>query len=236
MVSMPDANICIVTQDEDNLSCLMLQEELEKLNNKVTLLEFTNGRTVIVGNRLYHDGKELDISQFDAVILRTWGKEVKKAERIIAVFENNGVLSNNLSDRITQSNQKIVTQRILERAGIPIPRGIVVDIPFMPRPDFSERLKEKLGSPPYVVKSNHGWQGKGVVKVNNIQEVMDVIKFNEKDGNGYLIQENICKKDINDRSCHYRMFMINGDVAGVMKVTAPDRHEFRPHGMWNGDP
>jgi len=176
-----------------------------------------NGASALLFNeKLYYP------SDYDAVLLWCWGTAAI-GRKYLRLFEDNGVevLNSTYHTQITDS--KIAFSRLLDNASIPSPKTIIFDKCFpASKPESIDKVVSVLGSPPYVLKSDYGTQGKGIQflpTLDETQKAIDALRSSPYPQNEFILQEFI--GDPEQEIFHYRVLVIGDQVLPkAIKATA----------------
>ncbi|MDP2090576.1 MAG: RimK family alpha-L-glutamate ligase [Candidatus Gracilibacteria bacterium] len=129
---------------------------------------------------------------------------------IIDFMENQGINVINSNNSRLLANDKFLSLQKLAANRIPVPKTMLLKgIP-------SIEFVEKQLSYPIIIKKLDGHAGKGIIKVNNNQELEDILEMLEESlsrlNNNLIVQEYIGEKAGQD----LRIFLVGGRIVGSM--------------------
>jgi len=127
---------------------------------------------------------------------------IARAQGVEVVFWDCRAIDTSVSAKIT--GRKDLTRRFLEKKGVPIAAGGVVN-----SLDGALRLWKKIGSP-IVIKPKTGTKGKGVsVGLNSEGEIVAAYKRASVKGNGVLVEETLGGEE-------YRVLVVGGKAVAAL--------------------
>lgn len=220
--------ILFLVEDEENktASNLITQFKLNKSIVRVDVISyfsnqinqchpiFINGKTeLLYKNKIY---SPLD---YDGALLWSWGT-ADIGRKYLQIFEDGGVtvLNSVYSTKVTDS--KINFTKKLQINNIKTPKTVFFENPLSIHNIAS--IIKKLGSPPYVYKSDYGTQGSGIrfaFSETDIAIFAKELQGNKSDYQEFLVQQFIGNYE--DPIFHYRVFVIGDEVLPkAIKITA----------------
>jgi RimK family alpha-L-glutamate ligase len=155
-----------------------------------------------------------DVELPELVLVRLGAGILPFQVAVLRHFEQAGVIVVNGSAPIETAKNKMMTSQLLSRAGIPIPKTMMVRFPIQ-----EKLIAENIGYP-CVVKVVTGSYGAGVYLCEKKKDYKKLVEFIESLGNKktLLVQEYLGDHPGED----LRVLVIGGKVVGAMKRTAPD--------------
>lgn len=210
---------------------IRLHEEIQQLGHESVLLNYRRmpigileeGRTFY---RVDQSGKKLMGVEVDSIIPRI-GKYTSEGVLALRALEYRGIPATASAEAVRVSKDKIESQLLLDRAGIPTPHSVMIPgrIPDDPRELL--KLVEPNWRRPVIIKTAAGSHGKGVVKAESRTSARSFLDAYES--GPVLIQEFI--EPVRD-GYHddVRMIVAKGKVVTAMRrfvKTDEDEQEFR---------
>ncbi len=166
---------------------------------------------------IYYRGLEARVSDLDVVLPRIGASITEHGLAVVNQFDMMGVPLVNNSQPIARSRDKLRSLQLLARAGIDIPKTVMVSDPSQ-----IHRALEIVGGPPAILKVVKGTQGIGVILAETEQAALTVLETFWNLGMNILVQEFIEESEGRD---------IRALVVGDRVVTAMRRQasvgEFR---------
>lgn len=166
---------------------------------------------------IYYRGLEARVSDLDVVLPRIGASITEHGLAVVNQFDMMGVALVNNSQPIARSRDKLRSLQLLARAGIDIPKTVMVSDPSQ-----IHRALEIVGGPPAILKVVKGTQGIGVILAETEQAALTVLETFWNLGMNILVQEFIEESEGRD---------IRALVVGDRVVTAMRRQasvgEFR---------
>ena len=166
---------------------------------------------------IYYRGLEARVLDLDVVLPRIGASITEHGLAVVNQFDMMGVPLVNHSQPIARSRDKLRSLQLLSRAGIDIPKTVMVSDPSQ-----IHRALAIVGGPPAVLKVVKGTQGIGVILAETEQAALTVLETFWNLGMNILVQEFIEESEGRD---------IRALVVGDRVVTAMRRQagigEFR---------
>ncbi|MEK7798872.1 MAG: RimK family alpha-L-glutamate ligase, partial [Acidobacteriota bacterium] len=166
---------------------------------------------------IYYRGLEARVLDLDVVLPRIGASITEHGLAVVNQFDMMGVPLVNSSQPIARSRDKLRSLQVLSRAGIDIPKTVMVSDPTQ-----VHRALAIVGGPPAVLKVVKGTQGIGVILAETEQAALTVLETFWNLGMNILVQEFIEESEGRD---------IRALVVGDRVVTAMRRQagigEFR---------
>ena len=230
--------IIVVTAETKNYVPLKLKEAGEALGVEVKILDVT--KTVLIeellGNSpetfelksgafiINEDGK-LDKIQVDAetaIIPRLNEHHVLIKLGILKRLEKQGALMLNSPESMELCNDKLMTQIILNSAGIKTPfSAMIQNIDEIEKVVNALEAENKI-TYPFVIKTLRGTHGIGVMKVDSRSSLVSVAQLLAKEGIDFMLQE-FCKHEQSAR-----IIMIGNELlAANLRGQPKSKDEFR---------
>lgn len=225
--------IAILTEQMDNASCENLQEAFESRGYEVDYVQYASfkynqpGKDAIIrdihgelyiSNAFKYDGESFSpvenarkAGQYSGVVLRAWTAP-DEGFKALDMFEEAGVMPLNHIKDIRNAGSKLATSEIFKSADIPHPDAIAINISTGLTEEHNRFLERH--EPPYVIKGNLGTQGKAIYFCDSVDEIISVVSELGQDA---VMQEYI---KTGDKQQTYRLFVVNDEVVGTMRLTA----------------
>lgn len=222
------AKIAIVTQQENNLSCKYLKTALEHEGHEVTFIQYPNDRrpdsekgadwefkddtTLTRGEEIIH------VSDFDGVILRSWGS-AHKGKEVIEKFEAAGVVSANETKFTTISNSKVDTTTKFRESDIPMPYSEEYLYENYQPQQLTHFFQKNAGTQQrIVIKPDYGTLGESIKFPQSIEESQSIIEsFRDTGHKGFVLQKFV-DTDIDGKGKNvFRVIVVGGEVLGALQ-------------------
>ncbi len=161
------------------------------------------------GNRVLY--KDTDLTEFDAVYIRTADDDQFFAEHLAEVLNEEGVVTQAENDTFAYDANKFYMMKVLADNGVVAPDSI-----YTLSPETAIKGARKLGYP-VIIKTVRGAGGEGVMRVssqNELKPIMDAMKSFEQD---IVLQEYIEHGGTDNR-----IVVIDGFTAGYSRTSAGD--------------
>jgi len=205
-------NIAILSRGESLYSTKSLIKAAEARNHGVEVLDSNyfslsveNGKAVM----LYHDEIVDDI---DAVIPRIGASNTYFGSSLVRHFETMGIFSVVSSEAILNSRDKWTSFQILTRAGVPVPKTLLIN-----SINHEVQLASFEGKP-VVIKLIEGTHGNGVILAENAQSALATIETLQSVGVKFLLQEYIAES----KGADVRAIVVDGVIVAAMKRQSKD--------------
>ena len=200
--------IAILSRNANLYSTSRLKEAAEKRGHEVYILDPLKCDIVIERKKpqILYRGEELP--KFDAVIPRIGASVTFYGTAVLRQFEVMKVFSTAESQALMRSRDKLRSLQILSRAGLGLPKTVFTNF----SKDY-EKLIQKVGGAPCIIKLLEGTQGVGVVLAETTNAAISVLQAFHGLQARAIIQEFV--KEAN--GADIRAFVIDGVVVGAMK-------------------
>lgn len=149
------------------------------------------------GNSVYY--KNTDLTEFDAVYIRTGDKDKIFSEHLAEVLNENGVVTQAENDTYAYEANKFYSMKVLAENGVNVPDSV-----YTLSPETAVKAAEKLGYP-VIMKTIGGAGGEGVMRAtseNELKPVMDTMNALEQD---------ICLQDYKEHAGQDNRVIVIGD-------------------------
>jgi ribosomal protein S6--L-glutamate ligase len=235
---MKISKILIVTAEPKNFVPVQLKKAAEELGIAAQILDIT--KTVLVeelqGNSpenfelksaayfVTPEGvlERIKIDTETAVIPRLNEYHVLIKLGILKRFEKQGAYMLNTPESMELCNDKLMTQIILNSAGIKTPFSAMIQGLNEIEKVVNALEEDKKITYPFVIKTLRGTHGIGVMKVDSRSSLISVAQLLSKEGIDFMLQE-FCK---HERSA--RIIMIGGEMlAANLRGQPKAKDEFR---------
>lgn len=183
-----------------------LYETGRKQNIQVDIMQTNNFELVASKEGLetvLYEGKQISLP--DCIICRVGAAVDYFGLAVIRQLEKMGCLVLNQKSSIEISRDKLLTVQHLAAHGLPIPKTILAKFPMN-----LDTIKREF-TYPLIIKKASGSQGKGIIKVDSHEQLMDIIDMIDI-GKPLMFQEMIQASKGRD----LRVFVIGGRVVGAM--------------------
>jgi ribosomal protein S6--L-glutamate ligase len=122
----------------------------------------------------------------DAIIPRIGASITAYGLEVVRQFEKKGSITTATADAIAQSRDKLRSLRLMNEAGLPVPRTIA-----LAQIDDVEQAVAAVGGLPVVIKVLRGTQGKGVILASDVATIQAITAVTQPSGEQFLLQEYI---------------------------------------------
>lgn len=153
--------------------------------------------------------KGTDLTEFDAVYIRTSDRDQYFAEHLSEMLNEAGVVTQAENDTYAYESNKFYSMKLLADNGVNVPDSV-----YTLSPDTAIEAARKLGYP-VILKTAEGGGGEGVMRVsseNELRPIMDAMKSFEQD---IVLQEYI-EHDGTDN----RVYVIGDLVTSVRRSSS----------------
>lgn len=210
-----------------------LVSEIEAANHEAVVINYRKTAVSITERgRFLHtfgkEGKKLLPVEVDSVIPRI-GAYPEAGRIALAFLMLNGVPSTSNPEAIEKAKDKVITQLILDKEGIPTPYSISPLGRLPEKPDILLKHIETDSKKPIIIKTRNGSHGKGVILATNRPSARSVVDSMDTD-KGFLVQEFIEAPEKEHRHSDIRLVVVDGQVITSMFRQAgneEDEDEFR---------
>ncbi|HEU4400694.1 MAG TPA: RimK family alpha-L-glutamate ligase [Candidatus Polarisedimenticolia bacterium] len=160
---------------------------------------------------IYYRGLEGPLPRPDVVLPRIGASITDHGLAVVNQFDMMGVPLVNNSQPIARSRDKLRSLQLLSRAGVDIPKTVMVR-----HPSRVHRALEIVGGPPAILKLGRGTQGVGVILAETEQVIQSVLETFWSLGMNILIQEFIEESEGRD----IRALVVGSRVVAAMRRQA----------------
>ncbi|QGA80670.1 ATP-grasp domain-containing protein [Candidatus Nanohalobium constans] len=122
--------------------------------------------------------KDTDLTEFDAVYIRTADNDMMFSEHLVEVLNESGVVTQAENDTYAYESNKFYSMKILAENGVNVPDSI-----YTLSPEVAVESARELGYP-VIMKTVRGAGGEGVMRAtseNELKPVMDTMKSFEQE-------------------------------------------------------
>jgi len=122
--------------------------------------------------------KDIDLTEFDAIYIRTDDRDMMFSEHLVEVLNEEGVITQAENDAYSIESNKFYSMKILAENMIRVPDSV-----YTLSPDVAVKAAEGLGYP-VIMKTVKGGGGEGVMRAgseNELKPVMDTMKSFEQE-------------------------------------------------------
>jgi ribosomal protein S6--L-glutamate ligase len=122
--------------------------------------------------------KDIDLTEYDAVYIRTDDRDMMFAEHLAEVLNEEGVITQAENDTYAYESNKFYSMKVLAENGINVPNSV-----YTLSPDVAVEAAKELGYP-VIMKTVKGVGGEGVMRASSESElkpVMDTMKSFEQE-------------------------------------------------------
>jgi ribosomal protein S6--L-glutamate ligase len=160
---------------------------------------------------IFYRGTDRALPDLDVVLPRIGASVTEQGLAVVRQLELMGVPLVNNAQGIARSRNKLRSLQLLARAGIDIPKTVLVSHPAQ-----VHRALEIVGGPPVVLKVVEGAQGIGVILAETEQAAQTVMETFASLGKNILIQEFIEESEGRD----VRALVVGRRVVAAMRRQA----------------
>ncbi len=143
--------------------------------------------------------KGTDLTEFDAVYIRTDDRDMMFSEHLTEVLNEAGVVTQAENDTYSYESNKFYSMKILSENGVQVPDSV-----YTLSPDVAVEAARRLGYP-VIMKTVKGVGGQGVMRAtgeNELKPVMDTMKSFEQE---------ICLQEFKEHSGTDNRVIVIGD-------------------------
>lgn len=143
--------------------------------------------------------KGTDITEFDAVYVRTDDRDMMFSEHLTEVLNESGVVTQAENDTYSYESNKFYSMKVLAENGVQVPDSV-----YTLSPDVAVEAARRLGYP-VIMKTVKGVGGQGVMRAtgeNELKPVMDTMKSFEQE---------ICLQEFREHSGTDNRVIVIGD-------------------------
>ncbi len=189
-------------------------------------LQFPRLKAVVRGGAVVHAIGDLELSQLDALIVRTMPpgslEQVVSRMDFLAGVQDGGCCVINSPRAIECAVDKYLTTQKLAQAGLPVPDTIVCE-----DRDAALEAFHSLGGD-VVVKPLFGAEGRGIIRVNHPEMALRVFRTLER-LNAIIYQQQFLSGPLED----IRILLLDGELVASMK-RSPAPGDFRANAAQHG--
>lgn len=189
---------------QDDYSANRFLETAPKLN--IDLDVISKDRFEVKDDKIFLDNLEVT-NLPDFIIPRVYSGINQDFLNLIKTLENKGALLINGSFAIEHAENKFKSQEILEKAGLPVPKAVLIN----KKSDLNS-IKKSFDFPA-VLKTLSGTQGQGVSLINSLEELESSLSEQDQ-----ILQEFISESSGRD----LRVFTIGGKAIACMQRKAKE--------------
>jgi ribosomal protein S6--L-glutamate ligase len=200
--------IAILSRNPNLYSTKRLKEAGEKRGHEVVIINPLKCDLVIEKKKpqIFYNGAF--ITDVDAIIPRIGASVTFYGTAVVRQFEMMKVFTTVESQALVRSRDKLRSLQVLSRAGLGLPKTV-----FTNYSKDSERIIEKVGGAPCIIKLLEGTQGVGVVLAETTSAATSVLEAFQGLQARVIVQEFIKEAGGSD----IRAFVVDGVVVGAMK-------------------
>jgi len=209
--------IAILSRNSKLYSTKRLVEAALQRGHEAVVIDHSKCDIVIEKGKpaIHYKGQEL--KDIDAVIPRIGASITFYGTAVVRQFEMMNVFTAVESQAIARSRDKLRSLQLLAGAGLGMPKTM-----FTNHSKDVDKVIEKLGGAPVVIKLLEGTQGLGVVLAETDKAALSVIEAFYNLKQRIIVQEFIAEA----KGADIRAFVVDGEVVGAMKRQGKDG-EFR---------
>lgn len=198
-----------------------LKETLEKRGHAVTVVRPTDFSIYIPNDTkendlLYLNDLPFPAKSYDAVISRV-GQNVEFAAKILQHLQKNlGVWCIQSGRSIEICKDKVLSGQIASSAGLRVPKQF-----YCTSTDNPNKLIEKLGGLPVILKEISGSKGKGIILLESPLQTNMTLESYYGSGRKIILQEYLNTRNEKTGGSDERHIVVNGEIVSSMERTAP---------------
>ena len=214
----PKLSLVVLSRKRSLYSTRRLVEAAKALGHPVKVLDTLRCDLVLESGRprVLYEGKELPPP--GVVIPRIGASVTRYGLAVVNQFEMMGVPVLNKAPTIARSRDKLRCLQLLARAGIPIPRTVMM----RRREDVGAAI-DRVGGLPAIVKLLQGTQGVGVMIAGSKDELASILDTMWTLDEEILLQEFVAESKGRD----IRALVAGNRVVAAMRRVARSKGEFR---------
>lgn len=160
-------------------------------------------------NRVMYKGT--DLTEFDAVYIRTGDKDKLFSEHVAEMLNDAGVITQAENDTFAYESNKFYSMKILADNDVKVPDSV-----YTLSPDTAVKAAKNLGYP-VIMKTIGGGGGQGVMRAtseNELKPVMDTMK---------VLEQDICLQEYKEHSgTDTRIIVIGDDIHAYKRSSSGD--------------
>lgn len=155
--------------------------------------------------------KDTDLTEFDAVYVRTNDTDQNFSEHLVEVLNESGAVTQSDNESFSYSNNKFYSMKILAENQVKVPESV-----YTLSPDTAVEAADRLGYP-VIMKTIGGGGGQGVMRAtseNELKPVMDTMK---------VLEQEICLQEYKEhKGTDNRIIVIGDQVVGYQRSSSGD--------------
>lgn len=155
--------------------------------------------------------KDIDLTEYDAVYIRTDDRDMMFAEHLSEVLNEEGVVTQAQNDTYAYESNKFYSMKVLAENGIGVPDSV-----YTLSPEVAVSAAKELGYP-VIMKTVKGVGGEGVMRAsseNELKPVMDTMKSFEQE---------ICLQEFKEHGgTDTRVIVIGDDIMAYSRSSDDD--------------
>ncbi|MFT4893093.1 MAG: ribosomal protein S6--L-glutamate ligase [Candidatus Nanohaloarchaea archaeon] len=155
--------------------------------------------------------KDIDLTEYDAVYIRTDDRDMMFAEHLVEALNEEGVVTQASNDTYSYESNKFYSMKVLAENGINVPDSV-----YTLSPDVAVSAAKELGYP-VIMKTVKGVGGEGVMRASSESElkpVMDTMKS---------FQQEICLQEFKEHGgTDTRVIVIGDEVMAYSRSSDDD--------------
>lgn len=204
-------NIVILSRNPMLYSTQSITQAARRRGHNVRILDHMQCDLIIDGrySKVLYNGQH--IKNVDAIIPRIGDTATSFGSAVVRHFETMGIFSTLRAESLLRSRDKITSLQLLSAGGVPVPTSALSNNPYT----FGS-LIDYVGPPPVIIKLVRGTHGMGVIKSDDKSNAEAVLEAFYKTKDRALIQKFVPEA----KGADVRVFVVNGEIVGVMKRQA----------------
>lgn len=204
-------NIVILSRNPMLYSTQSITQAARKRGHHVRILDHMQCDIVIDGrySKVMYNGQH--IKNVDAIIPRIGDSATAYGSAVVRHFETMGTFTTLRAESLLRSRDKITSLQLLSASGVAVPTSALSN-----NPQSFGSLIDYVGPVPVIIKLVRGTHGMGVIKSDDKSNAEAVLEAFHKTRDKALIQKFVPEA----KGADVRVFVVNGEIVGVMKRQA----------------
>jgi ribosomal protein S6--L-glutamate ligase len=204
-------NIVVLSRNASLYSTQAIVDAGKKRGHYVRVLDHMLCDLIIEnGNpQIYYNFQKLE--NIHAIVPRIGSAATSYGSTVIRQFENMNVFTTLNAEPLLQARNKLTCMQMLTKHGIKVPKTAISNNIYT-----VSSMIDHIGQSPHIIKLATGTQGIGVILSESKSNAESIIEAFQRTEEKVMVQKFIAES----KGCDVRVFIIDGEVIGVMKRQA----------------